>query len=62
MTETSCEVHMMTGPDAFETAVRCPSEATATFRRFWTCDEHVVDGWQFKEHQGRLYAWRPEDL
>jgi hypothetical protein len=52
---------MMIGPDAFETAVRCPTPATSTFRRYWTCDEHVVDDWQFAEHQGRLYAWRPDD-
>jgi hypothetical protein len=59
MTESACEVHMMTGPGAFKAAVRCPGDATATFRRFWVCDEHTVDQWQFVEHQGRLYAWRP---
>jgi hypothetical protein len=53
---------MMSGPDAFEASVLCPSAATGTFRRFRVCDEHVVEHWQFKEHQGHLYAWRPEGL
>jgi hypothetical protein len=52
---------MMNGPDTFETSVRFPSPATGTFRRFWVCDEHVVARRQFREHQGRLYGWRPED-
>jgi hypothetical protein len=58
MSENFCEVQMMTGPGAYESAVRCPSTATGTFRRYWTCNEHAVDGWQLEEHQGRLYAWR----